>query len=78
MSELKTIAEILIDCEIGDKLTNDKANWKVIDKYNEDGEWVVIAQPKPLDSVDGKGDYDYELWSVGSEKHSHMPNLRKI
>jgi hypothetical protein len=78
MSELKTIAEILIDCEIGDKLTNDKSDWEVVDKYDEDGELIVIARPVPLDNGDEKGDYDYELWNVGSEKHSHMPNLRKI
>ena len=69
---MKTIAEILETCQKGDKLTNNFFEWTVTERYREEGELVIIAQPH-IDNTDS-----FELWSCGTEKYSIMPNLKKI
>jgi hypothetical protein len=69
---MKTISEILQECKVGDKLSNNFFEWIVTQRYQENNEIIVIATPE-------KNNQDsFELWSSGVESYSFMPNLKKI
>lgn len=78
---MKTIAEILLECEEGDKIKDDSNNvWNVVSRYEEDetdqnqGDLtiVVIAMPELTNTK------KYELWSVGLECDVCMNGLEKV
>ena len=69
---MKTIADVLNECEVMDKVTNGTFTWTVNQRYFEDGKLVVIATPH-------KDNHDsFELWNCGTEEYAHMPGLKKI
>lgn len=76
---MNTVAQVLLECEINDKLEDGLGNfWTVISRYEEDNkngnsvDIIVIAKP------DSNNDKDFELWSIGLEQHVLMEGLKKI
>lgn len=70
---MKTIAQILKKCSVGDKLSDGKNFW-VVTELNFDG--AIVASP--INSDGSKCSGGFELWSEGVESISIIPNLHKI
>jgi len=76
---MNTIAEILLDCEEKDRLSDGNGNfWTVSDKYEEKIKDTEKTQVVVISLPDKDNKKDYELWSVGLESDVSMEGLSKI
>lgn len=74
-SSNKTIFSVLYTASVGDKLTDGKRTWKVVDDEKNGGDCTIAI---PIKSQWPKKESRFELWGDAQSQVSFIPNLKVI